>query len=131
MDIVSKYSNGWGHMFVTLAVIGAVVALLITKSVDSTWAIGVLTPAVTFWFLSGSTNRFGKTTADSASSAASSAADSASSAASAAASLAASSASGNGATPGDFLNSQQYIIGPPLPGSLDTATAQMQVVRPV
>ena len=55
---MNSYSNGWGHLIATLAVIGAMAFLIWSKSVDVAAALGLLSPVVAFWFMSGAVNRF-------------------------------------------------------------------------
>ncbi len=56
--MMSKYSNGWGHLVISLAVIGMVTYLLATKSLDATACTTLLSIVITFWFASGMANRF-------------------------------------------------------------------------
>ena len=51
---MTTYSNGWGHLIVTLAVLGMSTALLILKVVDTATIMGMVGTVVAFWFLSGS-----------------------------------------------------------------------------
>lgn len=52
--MITTYSNGWGHLIVTLAVLTFAGVMLIMKAVDSTTVIGLVSTVVAFWFLSGS-----------------------------------------------------------------------------
>jgi hypothetical protein len=54
----AKYSNGWGHLVVTLAAMIMVSYLLVTHALDATACIGIIAPVITFWFMSGTVNRF-------------------------------------------------------------------------
>ena len=51
---MTTYSNGWGHLIVTLAVLGMSTALLILRVVDTATIMGMVGTVVAFWFLSGS-----------------------------------------------------------------------------
>lgn len=51
--MITTYSNGWGHLIFSLAVLFFVGFLLFFQRLDLTAAIGLITPVVTFWFISG------------------------------------------------------------------------------
>lgn len=55
---MSTYSNGWGHLIVTIAVMAMATALFLTKSLDPPAIIALVSPVITFWFMSGAINRF-------------------------------------------------------------------------
>ena len=59
-DIITKYSNGYGHLAVTLGVLICVTIMLCLKAIPVDAAIGLATPAIAFWFLSGAASRFEK-----------------------------------------------------------------------
>lgn len=54
----AKYSNGWGHLVVTIAVMVMMTVLLVTKALDATAAMSAISIVVSFWFMSGTVNRF-------------------------------------------------------------------------
>jgi hypothetical protein len=51
---MNTYSNGWGHLIVTLAVLVMCTTLLVLKVVAPDVVMGLLGTVVAFWFLSGS-----------------------------------------------------------------------------
>ena len=51
---ITTYSNGWGHLIVTLAVLAMSTAFLYFHLVDATSVMGMIGTVVAFWFLSGS-----------------------------------------------------------------------------
>jgi hypothetical protein len=53
-----KYSNGWGHLAVTIATMAMTTYLLATKALDATACTAIIAPVITFWFMSGTVNRF-------------------------------------------------------------------------
>jgi hypothetical protein len=57
-NMFAKYSNGWGHLVMSLAVIAMVTVLLMSKTIDVAAAVGIVAPVITFWFMSGTVNRF-------------------------------------------------------------------------
>lgn len=50
---MNTYSNGWGHLIVTLAVLLMCSFLLYTGKLDSAVVAGLLGSVISFWFLSG------------------------------------------------------------------------------
>ncbi len=52
------YSNGWGHFGITIAVIMMATFLIYTGKLDTSAATGLLGAVISFWFMSGSVNRF-------------------------------------------------------------------------
>jgi uncharacterized membrane protein YraQ (UPF0718 family) len=51
---MNTYSNGWGHLIVTLAVLVMCTTLLVLKVVAADVVMGLVGTVVAFWFLSGS-----------------------------------------------------------------------------
>ena len=60
---MGTYSNGWGHLIVTLAILAMSTFLLYVGKLDSSAIAGLLGSVVSFWFMSGSVNRFAAQTA--------------------------------------------------------------------
>lgn len=50
---MSTYSNGWGHLIMSLAVLIFAGVLLVIRAVDPTTVIGLVSTVVAFWFISG------------------------------------------------------------------------------
>jgi hypothetical protein len=55
---MNNYSNGWGHLVVTLAVLAMSTFLIYTGKLDNAAVTGLLGAVISFWFMSGSVNRF-------------------------------------------------------------------------
>ncbi len=53
-----QYSNGYGHLAVTLAIIASMTVLLVFHAIDVAVFASVVSPVIGFWFLSGAANRF-------------------------------------------------------------------------
>ncbi len=56
--MLAKYSNGWGHLVITLATMTMVSFLLFTNKLDTTACMTILSIVISFWFMSGTVNRF-------------------------------------------------------------------------
>lgn len=56
--VLLKYSNGWGHLIITVVCIAALTIALIMGKINEAAAAAILSPVVAFWFMSGSANRF-------------------------------------------------------------------------
>ena len=63
-----NYSNGWGHLVVTVCVLAMCTFLLYFGKLDSSAIAGLLGSVISFWFMSGSVNRFAAATTPSSSS---------------------------------------------------------------
>ena len=56
--IILRYSNGWGHLCVTVVCIIALTIALILNKISDAAVAGIMDPVIAFWFMSGSANRF-------------------------------------------------------------------------
>jgi len=54
---LGNYSNGWGHLIVTVTIIVSMTVLLAVKAIDSAVFTGVVTPVILFWFGTGIANK--------------------------------------------------------------------------
>jgi hypothetical protein len=59
-DKLFTYSNGYGHLAVTLAIVVMVFILLLVNRISITDAKDLVTPVILFWFMSGASkfNRY-------------------------------------------------------------------------
>ena len=55
---MSSYSNGWGHLVATIAVMAMCTFLLFFGKMQTDLFAAIIGPVVTFWFMSGAVNRF-------------------------------------------------------------------------
>ena len=55
---MGSYSNGWGHLIVTISVLGMSTFLIYTGKLDNAAVTGLLGSVISFWFMSGQVNRF-------------------------------------------------------------------------
>jgi hypothetical protein len=58
---LGNYSNGWGHLIATLAVMVFASFALWSGKLASDTVMAIMSPVVTFWFMAGSVNRFNAT----------------------------------------------------------------------
>ena len=55
---MATYSNGWGHLIATIAVLGFSGFALWSGKLQSDTVMAIMSPVVTFWFMAGTLNRF-------------------------------------------------------------------------
>lgn len=58
---VMQYSNGWGHLIMSIVTLFTMGALMYLKVVDAVVGMPVISLVVAFWFMSGTANRFNNT----------------------------------------------------------------------
>lgn len=55
---MTTYSNGWGHLIATIAVLAMCTMLVMFGKIQTDVFAAVVSPVVSFWFMSGAVNRF-------------------------------------------------------------------------
>lgn len=54
---LGNYSNGWGHMILTVVIIGCMSTLLALGKIEVAVFSGIVSPVVLFWFGTGIANK--------------------------------------------------------------------------
>lgn len=55
---IMQYSNGWGHLVMSIVTLFVIGALMYLKVIDAIAGLPILGVVISFWFMSGSANRF-------------------------------------------------------------------------